>query len=103
VLTDRSRMTAGRDYGVVSPITWRLADLSTKHAFLRAGFGWGHMPRPQVETDLAQGGLVTLEVEGMPFNPPSFAMRSVHRKDAPPGPAARWFLDWLKQAEADRA
>jgi DNA-binding transcriptional LysR family regulator len=103
VLTDRSRMTDGRDYGVVSPITWRLADLSTKHAFLRAGFGWGHMPRPQVEADLAQGSLVTLEVEGLPFTPPSFAMRSVHRKDAPPGPAARWFLDWLKQAEADRA
>jgi len=34
VLTDRSDLTAGRDFAVASPSTWRLADLSTKYAFL---------------------------------------------------------------------
>jgi DNA-binding transcriptional LysR family regulator len=41
VLTDRSALTTGRDFGVLSPLTWRLADLGAKHAFLRAGLGWG--------------------------------------------------------------
>ena len=27
-----------------SALTWRLADLGAKHAFLREGLGWGHMP-----------------------------------------------------------
>ena len=44
VLTDRSALTSGRDFGVLSPLTWRLADLGAKHAFLKAGLGWGHMP-----------------------------------------------------------
>jgi DNA-binding transcriptional LysR family regulator len=44
VLTDRSALTEGRDFGVLSPLTWRMADLGAKHAFLRAGLGWGHMP-----------------------------------------------------------
>jgi DNA-binding transcriptional LysR family regulator len=44
VLTDRSDLMAGRDFGVVASSTWRLADLSTKHAFLKDGIGWGGMP-----------------------------------------------------------
>ncbi|EEF26007.1 RuBisCO operon transcriptional regulator, putative, partial [Ricinus communis] len=32
VLTDRSTLTAGRNFGVVSPNVWRLADLGAKHA-----------------------------------------------------------------------
>jgi hypothetical protein len=41
VLTDRSLLTAGREFGVMSPLAWRLADLGARHAFLRAGPGWG--------------------------------------------------------------
>lgn len=44
VLTDRSELTSGHDFGVASTSTWRLADLSTKHAFLKDGVGWGGMP-----------------------------------------------------------
>ncbi|MFM9937631.1 MAG: LysR family transcriptional regulator, partial [Novosphingobium sp.] len=39
VLSDRSGTTAGRDFGVVSAKTWRLADLGAKHALLREGIG----------------------------------------------------------------
>lgn len=39
VLSDPSPMTAGRDYGVLSGQTWRLADLGAKHAMLLAGLG----------------------------------------------------------------
>src|SRR6267154_275625 len=44
VLTDRTVLSDGRDFGVLSPLTWRLADLGAKHAFLKAALGWGHMP-----------------------------------------------------------
>jgi DNA-binding transcriptional LysR family regulator len=100
VVMDRSRLTAGHDFGVLSPLTWRLGDLATKQAFLRAGLGWGHMPRPHVEADLAGGALVLIRVEGFPFDAPHFAMRSVYRKDTPPGPEGRWFLERLRMLTA---
>jgi hypothetical protein len=56
VLTDRTVLTEGRDFGVLSPLTWRLADLGAKHAFLKAGLGWGHMPLHMVKADLDSGG-----------------------------------------------
>ena len=55
VLTDRSPLTEGRDFGVLSRRTWRLADLSAKHALLREGVGWGNMPFAMVESDLGLG------------------------------------------------
>ena len=38
VLTDRSSLTEGRDFGVMSVKTWRLADLGAKHALLLAAW-----------------------------------------------------------------
>ena len=57
VLTDRSALTAGRDFGVLSGRTWRLADLGAKQAMLVAGLGWGNMPSHLVEEDIARGRL----------------------------------------------
>src|SRR3546814_6217715 len=62
VLTDRSNLLANRDYGVFSSLTWRLADLSTKHALLKDGVGWGSMPCHMVESDIAEGKLACLDV-----------------------------------------
>src|SRR3546814_6755526 len=50
VLSDRSRFTEGRDFSVISPRTWRLADLGAKHALLREGIGWGNMPLQLIES-----------------------------------------------------
>lgn len=96
VLTDRSTLTEGRDLGVFSAKTWRLADLAAKHAFLRAGLGWGGMPADLVQSDLARGALVRIVVEDAP-NSLGVSMNAVYRNDAPPGIAARWFIDRLKQ------
>lgn len=92
VLTDRSNLMAGKDYGVFSPSTWRLADLSTKYALLKDGVGWGSMPRYMVESDITKGELVCLDVR-MDF---ALTMSAVSRASAPPGPAGRWFVDYLK-------
>lgn len=91
VLSDRSRFTEGRDFAVVSPKTWRLADLSAKHALLREGIGWGNMPIHMIEGDLQSGALVRLAMpdstEGV------YGFWGIWRRDQPPGPAAQWLLD----------
>lgn len=96
VLTDRTPLTAGRDFAVLSPLTWRLADLGAKHAFLRAGLGWGHMPLHIVEEDLAAGRLKRLRIADADPRYAQMQMRAVWRKDTPPGPAGRAFLDQLR-------
>lgn len=102
VLTDRSALTEGRDISVLSPFTWRLADLGAKLAFLRAGFGWGHMPLPMVQDDIVRGLLVNIRIEGIPMRARFLAMQAVYRRDAPPGPAGRAFIKQLKQKHAGK-
>jgi DNA-binding transcriptional LysR family regulator len=96
VLTDRTVLTEGRNFGVVSPLTWRLADLGAKLAFLKAGLGWGHMPLHMVKTDLDSGALFKIRVQGVPRDA-LMPMSVVFRKDAPPGPVGRALIAQLKQ------
>lgn len=96
VLTDRSRLSEGREFGVLSRRTWRLADLGSKHAFLRAGLGWGTMPLPLVAADLAAGTLVRLRLEDAPAEGFAMPMHAVYPAESPPGRAGRWLVDRLK-------
>src|SRR4051812_29050004 len=48
---------ATEKHGVLSPRTWRVVDLATKHAFIAGGLGWGHMPEHVVAADLEAGRL----------------------------------------------
>lgn len=101
VLTDRSPISAGRDFAVMSPRTWRLADLGAKHALLREGIGWGNMPLPMIEGDLVAGTLVRL---AMPDNPGGrYRFHGIWRRDAPPGPAASWLLRMFTDSAAQHA
>jgi DNA-binding transcriptional LysR family regulator len=70
--------------------TWRLADLSAKHALLREGVGWGNMPFAMVESDLASGALVRLAMPDFPGA--SYCLSAIYRRDTPPGPAGSWLL-----------
>jgi DNA-binding transcriptional LysR family regulator len=97
VLTDRTALTEGRNYGVLSPLTWRLADLGAKHAFLLAGFGWGHMPLHMVRDEIARGRLLKIRIQGFPRRAQILVLHAVYRKDAPPGPAGRAFIKQLTQ------
>lgn len=97
VLTDRSTLTQGREYGVFSPRTWRLADLGAKHAFLLAGLGWGGMPSDRVEADLRSGALVEIKLSDAPVAGFIMPWYAAHRPDAPPGPAGRWLIERLKE------
>jgi DNA-binding transcriptional LysR family regulator len=102
VLTDRSTLSEGREFGVMSPSTWRLADLFAKHAFLVAGLGWGGMPLQTVAKDIAEGRLVELSVEDVPPGGLSLPMFAVYRVANPPGPAGRWMIERLKTPAAER-
>jgi DNA-binding transcriptional LysR family regulator len=93
VLTDRSRLTEGRDFGVVAVKSWRLADLGAKHALLLAGMGWGNMPKPVVNDDLKRGRLVELNIETP--GELSYPFHTLYRSDTPPGPAASWLMERL--------
>ena len=97
VLTDRSQMSKGRDFAVYAPKTWRLADLGAKHAFLRAGLGWGGMPLDAIEQDLASGALVALALEDSTYEQVGMVMSAFWRLDTPPGPAGRWLIERLKE------
>ena len=92
VLTDRSKLTAGRDYSVFAVRTWRLADLGARHAMLVAGLGWGSMPRHMIADDLAAGRLVPLDIrrpDGLTRLPrPGVVL--ARRKDKVLGPAGEW-------------
>jgi DNA-binding transcriptional LysR family regulator len=91
VLTDRSPLTEGRDFSVLSARTWRLADLGAKHALLREGIGWGNMPLPLVQSDLITGTLKRLVMSD--HSGGTYCFSGIWRRDTPPGPAASWLLD----------
>jgi DNA-binding transcriptional LysR family regulator len=103
VLTDRSELSQGQEFGVFSSNTWRLADLGAKHAFLRAGLGWGAMPMDVIQTDLANRSLVQINLEDVPDANLVMPMAAVFRSDRPPGPAGRWLIEHLKSSSATSA
>lgn len=96
VITDRSDLTKGRDRGVLSERTWRVADLETKRAMIAAGFGWGMMPAHFVEQDLEAGEMVRLSVADLDPTEVRVPLYALWRTADPPGPAARWLLEQLK-------
>jgi DNA-binding transcriptional LysR family regulator len=98
VLTDRSDLTQGREFGVISPLTWRLSDLYAKHSFLLKGLGWGGMPVHAVKQDLKDKKLVKLRVEDLPEQGLALPMFAVYSSAQPPGPAGRWLIERLRQS-----
>src|SRR5271163_5014077 len=102
VLTDRSELTAGREFGVMSPLTWRLGDLFAKHAFLLKGLGWGGMPVHAVKQDLSEGRLVKLTIEDLAESL-ILPMSAAYLTAKPPGPAGRWLIERLKQCSGQPA
>jgi DNA-binding transcriptional LysR family regulator len=97
VLTDRSELTVGREFGVMSPLTWRLGDLYAKHAFLLKGLGWGGMPLHTVRQDLLEGRLARLSIEDLPDDSLIMPMSAAYLTANPPGPAGRWLIERLRQ------
>jgi DNA-binding transcriptional LysR family regulator len=101
VLEDPTPLSAGRDFDVLSPGTWRVSSQEAKHALIVAGLGWGRLPLWVVERDLAAGRLVRIEGAGL-GRAGERAQRAylAHRTDAWPGPAAQLFRKALLRCVA---
>ena len=99
VVYDRSPVTEGKDFSVVASRTWRLGDMGAKHMLLRAGIGWGVMPRAMVEADMTQGTLVELQLPDLAAF--DYPVDAVCRADTPPGPAASWLIERLRTQRSD--
>ena len=91
VLADRSDLTQGREFSVLSPLTWRLGDLGAKHSLRKEGLGWGNMPREMVADDLAQGRLFELDLPEKPGD--RYTLSALWRRDTQLGPATNWLID----------
>jgi DNA-binding transcriptional LysR family regulator len=90
VVPDPSPLTEGRDFGVLSPGTWRVSDNATKHALIVAGAGWGSLPLWLIERDLAEGRLVRIAAAEFGQQGETLVRAYLaHRTDEPLGPAAR--------------
>ena len=96
VLSDRSTRTRGRQFGVLSPLTWRLGDLGAKHSLLKEGLGWGNMPREMVAGDIRDGRLVELDLPEKPGA--NYQLNALWRRDTRLGPATSWLIDAFRDA-----
>lgn len=84
------------DQGVLSPRTWRVADLHTKHMMLRAGLGWGNLPEHLVRQDLRNGKLVQIEAEAWGPDQHTLYLSAIYKSETTFGPAHRWLLRELE-------
>lgn len=83
------------DQAVLSPRTWRIADLHTKHMMLRAGLGWGNLPEHLVKGDVDAGRLVVIRPRGWGEDEHTLHLSAIYRGDTKLGPAHRWLLAQL--------
>jgi DNA-binding transcriptional LysR family regulator len=84
------------DQAVLSSRTWRVRDLHTKHALLRAGLGWGNLPEHLVREDLRARRLIKIQVEAWGEDEHKLYLSAVYRSDVMFGPAHRWLLTQLE-------
>ncbi|ONG52205.1 LysR family transcriptional regulator [Pseudoroseomonas deserti] len=100
ILTDGSPR-GGWSRGVLSPRTWRFADLNTRMNFLLEGFGWCHMPKHVAAPLIAEGRLKRLQMQE--HDGFELALHVVHERGRPPGQAGRWLISRLRQELAEAA
>ena len=100
VLSDPSELTSGRDYGVLSSKTWRLADLGAKKSMLLAGLGWGSMPAHLVAEEIERGELKRIAPEGFDQMIATLVLGAAYSAERSLGPAAGWMMDHLSQMKA---
>lgn len=74
VVTDNQPGAEKTQQGVAGKRQWLVNDLGAKRDLLKAGLGWGHLPRHLVAEDLASGQLVELERRAWHMRPLTFVI-----------------------------
>ena len=90
ILSERRPDQATVDQGVASTRTWRVVELTAKHALLLGGLGWGNMPEHMVRDDLRGGRLVKLRLLAWSEEEHRLSLSLVRRVGAVDGPVTRW-------------
>lgn len=92
-LTDRT----GRYRGVVMGTkSWSFIDQLSRLDFVLRGFGWCTMPTHLAWPHIESGRVVELRLAIYQNRPLLFPLYAAYRTDQPPGPAAQWLLDSLR-------
>ena len=85
VISDVSKMTQGKDFGVFAYRTWRMTDMSTKRDLILSGLGWGGLPTWMVLDDVKAGRLVAARSRALSGAALFAVCVSSCRHDAGPG------------------
>lgn len=99
VVSNPNADRSGPSFGIIGINQWRVNEAQLKHSLILAGIGWGSMPFPMVESDIAEGKLVALtpqEWDGM-NRMPRLTCIVATKRDAVLGPGARFL--WEKLAK----
>src|SRR3546814_16793916 len=84
VVTDNQPGAEKTQQGVAGKRQWLVNDLGAKRDLLKAGLGWGHLPRHLVADDLAGGPLVELERRAWHIRPLTFMVSQRRGYDPSP-------------------
>jgi DNA-binding transcriptional LysR family regulator len=84
VVTDNQPEAEKTQQGVAGKRLWLVNDLGAKRDFLKAGLGWGHLPRHLIGEDLASGELVELERRAWHLGPLTFVISQRRGYDLSP-------------------
>jgi DNA-binding transcriptional LysR family regulator len=74
VVTDNQPGAEKIQQGVAGKRQWLVNDPAAKRDLLKAGLGWGHLPRHLIAEDLASGKLVELERRAWHIRPLAFVV-----------------------------
>jgi DNA-binding transcriptional LysR family regulator len=86
-----------RNFGVVGVNQWHVSEVRLRHDLIKEGLGWGSMPRPMVENELADGSLVELHPAewGSSNIMPKFKVVVAKLKEHALGPAGTFLMSAL--------
>ncbi|MCJ0765497.1 LysR family transcriptional regulator [Variovorax terrae] len=106
--TTRQVVVAGRDIGQTDPRFvfsrqhWRTDNHIAALSLIRAGLGWGWLPRGLVQPHIAAGTLVEIPLKNL-TNQLELWVDVVWSKERPLGLAARRFIEHMKAGRPDPA
>ena len=81
---------------------WRVSEVRLRYDLIKDGIGWGSMPRPMIEADLARGDLVELKPKqwGSSNTMPRFKTVVTRHKDKALGPAGTFLMATIARGNA---
>lgn len=82
-------------YGIIGANQWSVSEVRLRYSLIMAGIGWGSMPRPMIEAEVARGELVILHPAQWDASNrmPCLTALIAKRKDKAMGPAATFLMN----------